>query len=363
MRKFGVLLFCFIFLMGMKSFAQITITESDAQAFFSLGNELTVSLDSTTTMLGIGSTGETSWDFSALSIDVQTTVTSVDPSGTPYADHFPSATACISGTTFVMGAFLASWQYGGIDNAVLTYGTAAEGMVGGFPITDITSYNPPNTELALPLDMGSSWSEDYVETDTLTLGGFPVVTVTNIHEDNIVDAYGTMKLPGGDIVPALRLKTDERENTQVSDRLTYSRSITYLFITNSGTQISVEAADTVSADTGSIAISPPITYIKSSVTAVRQVDNNLPDNFNLEQNYPNPFNPTTQINYSIPSSRKVVLKVYDELGREVAELVNSDQSAGNYSVDFNASGLASGVYFYRLQAGSFVQMKKMILMK
>ena len=89
----------------------------------------------------------------------------------------------------------------------------------------------------------------------------------------------------------------------------------------------------------------------------------VPSDFSLAQNYPNPFNPTTNIIYSIPSSQKVILKVYDELGREVTTLVNSDQPAGNYSVEFNASGLASGIYFYRLQAGSIVQVKKMLLMK
>ena len=89
----------------------------------------------------------------------------------------------------------------------------------------------------------------------------------------------------------------------------------------------------------------------------------IPDEFGLSQNYPNPFNPTTQINYSIPSAQKVNLKVYDELGKEVATLVNNEQAAGNYTVDFDASRFASGVYFYRIQAGSFNQIKKMILMK
>jgi hypothetical protein len=82
------------------------------------------------------------------------------------------------------------------------------------------------------------------------------------------------------------------------------------------------------------------------------------ESYRLEQNYPNPFNPTTNITYVLPKAENVSLKVYDVLGREVATLVNEVKPAGAYTVPFNASNLASGVYFYKLQAGSFVQTKK-----
>jgi hypothetical protein len=89
----------------------------------------------------------------------------------------------------------------------------------------------------------------------------------------------------------------------------------------------------------------------------------FPEEFELYQNFPNPFNPSTIIKYSIPTSEFVSLIVYDMLGKEVATLVNEEQSAGNYEVDFNAAGLSSGIYFYKLTAGSFVETKKMILMR
>ncbi|MCC6253620.1 MAG: T9SS type A sorting domain-containing protein, partial [Ignavibacteriaceae bacterium] len=85
--------------------------------------------------------------------------------------------------------------------------------------------------------------------------------------------------------------------------------------------------------------------------------------FKLEQNYPNPFNPSTKISWQSPVSSHQTLKVYDVLGNEVATLVNEYKTAGSYEVEFNASSLSSGVYFYRLQAGSFVQTRKMILIK
>ena len=85
--------------------------------------------------------------------------------------------------------------------------------------------------------------------------------------------------------------------------------------------------------------------------------------YSLSQNYPNPFNPNTKIQYSISKQQFVQLKVYDILGREVSTLVNDEKPAGKYEVNFNASHLASGVYFYRLQAGSFSRTKKMLLLK
>jgi hypothetical protein len=88
-----------------------------------------------------------------------------------------------------------------------------------------------------------------------------------------------------------------------------------------------------------------------------------PLTFSLEQNYPNPFNPSTTIKYSIPEASKVILKLYNLLGEEVATLVNEEKVAGYYMVEFNAVNLPSGVYFYRIQAGHFVQTRKMILMK
>jgi hypothetical protein len=97
----------------------------------------------------------------------------------------------------------------------------------------------------------------------------------------------------------------------------------------------------------------------------------LPTEFKLEQNYPNPFNPTTKIRYSIPSvvdakfasTTMTQLKVYDILGNEVTTLVNEQKEPGYYEVDFNAASFASGVYIYRLQAGSYVSTKKMMVLK
>ncbi len=94
-----------------------------------------------------------------------------------------------------------------------------------------------------------------------------------------------------------------------------------------------------------------------------QVEVTIPDVFSLEQNYPNPFNPSTKINFNLAVDSKVSLKVFDVLGEEVAILINSNLVAGSHNVDFSATNINSGVYFYKLQAGEFVETKKMVLMK
>ncbi len=103
--------------------------------------------------------------------------------------------------------------------------------------------------------------------------------------------------------------------------------------------------------------------ISDSVTAVKVNKNKLPNTFSLSQNYPNPFNPSTSIEYQIPKSGLVTLKVYDVLGREVETLVNEEKPAVSYEVRFEGSSLSSGIYFYRIQAGDYALAKKMILMK
>jgi len=92
-------------------------------------------------------------------------------------------------------------------------------------------------------------------------------------------------------------------------------------------------------------------------------ESQIPTKFSLEQNYPNPFNPATTIAYSIPKESQVSLKIYDVMGREVVEVVNGRQSAGSYNVEFDASSLASGTYLYKLTAGEFISVKKMVLLK
>ncbi len=102
-----------------------------------------------------------------------------------------------------------------------------------------------------------------------------------------------------------------------------------------------------------------------SDTSTAAIDNTppVPSRYSLAQNYPNPFNPTTVINYRIPDEKHVTLTIYDALGRRIETLVNGMQSPGLHQVIFDGSNLASGVYFYRLDAGGFIETKKLVLLK
>ena len=117
-------------------------------------------------------------------------------------------------------------------------------------------------------------------------------------------------------------------------------------------------------------------YVQNTITSVEEEDLQ-PTEFRLEQNYPNPFNPSTKIRFTIPTSPQsppsqggeaklgwfVTLKVYDILGNEVATLVNEEKPTGRYEVEFSAGHLASGIYLCRMQAGNYVSIKKMMLLK
>jgi len=131
-------------------------------------------------------------------------------------------------------------------------------------------------------------------------------------------------------------------------------------------RILMETADVIMTTNGPVPILNPAEAVRTAKNGgiiLAIAEQPIAKDFTLNQNYPNPFNPATTINYSLPQSSFVTLKVYDILGREVASLVNEQKLAGSYQLDFNGSQLASGTYIYRLSAGNFVQVKKMILMK
>ena len=89
----------------------------------------------------------------------------------------------------------------------------------------------------------------------------------------------------------------------------------------------------------------------------------IPTNYTLSQNYPNPFNPSTRIRYSAPQSSNVLIKVFDILGNEIETLMSEEKAAGTYEITWYAENLPSGIYFYKLQAGNFVETKKMVLLR
>ncbi|RPI59882.1 MAG: T9SS C-terminal target domain-containing protein, partial [Ignavibacteriales bacterium] len=127
---------------------------------------------------------------------------------------------------------------------------------------------------------------------------------------------------------------------------------------SSGQQVTVWAIVDASSNKTALQIQSKV----SSPTGVEE-SQVVVDEFVLEQNYPNPFNPSTTISFSLQANQFVSLKVFNALGEEVSTLVNGNLTQGTHSINFNANGLSSGFYIYRLESGNFVQVRKMMLLK
>lgn len=134
---------------------------------------------------------------------------------------------------------------------------------------------------------------------------------------------------------------------------------TYTFIASAYGYQNDTVRNVVVTDSGATRVD----VVLQLVTDIGNVTPKFPARYSLEHNFPNPFNPSTTIRYSLPSSAKVKLAVYDLLGREIATLVNEEQSAGWKEVQWNAASLSSGIYFYELTAGTYVEVKKLVLSK
>lgn len=167
--------------------------------------------------------------------------------------------------------------------------------------------------------------------------------------------------------------TDDGDSVNVK-QLTIPPSSTFNYYKrNSNTSSGLVAPSTSIYKVGSVkyatftypGLGPTNIYFNAEqlVTGIQPIGNNIPDKFSLSQNYPNPFNPTTNINFSIPKAGYVKLIVFDALGKQVAELVNGQYNPGSYKVDFDATALSTGIYFYRLETDGFTDVKKMMLVK
>jgi aminopeptidase N len=168
----------------------------------------------------------------------------------------------------------------------------------------------------------------------------------------------------------LSLRIDQQTNTSNPTFFTMPVQIKVNFVTGD-TLITIfnntqaqNFSIAIKGEPTSITFDPNNWIMKNVVSIILGVDNeNIPNKFSVEQNFPNPFNPSTQIQYSIGTKQLVQIKIYDVLGNEVATLVNEEKASGTYEVNFDAANLPSGVYIYKMQAGSFFNTRKMILLK
>ena len=342
-------LFLFALFYSTALFAQITINGTDVLNVFTVGNSANIN-EYDGAMIDIGSPGGgNNWDFSNLQISSTFNLLSVNPASTPHISEFPGANIALYSQGEYTGYPADIWSYLNVNGTFSNMGQAiSSSSLPGVLITSVN--NPASTEMQLPLTYGTTWTQTF--TITVFYNGSQLRQDT-VENNVIVDAFGTMTMPGGNSFEALRIRTIQTLNGFGIN--------SYAFQSLSGAQVNMQATNISDPNYGVIEVdwydwNLPFT------TGVEQISG-LPQDFNLSQNYPNPFNPSTKIEYSIPEESFVQLKVYDVLGNEVATLVDEEQSAGSYRADFSGSDLSSGLYIAKLQTGNYSRTIKMTLMK
>ena len=201
---------------------------------------------------------------------------------------------------------------------------------------------------------------------TLAVGATGTYTVTiansgTIHAGvDIAASSGTLAAASDAILQVM--------STELTHKANHTATGSYVFNFKYTAPATATTATLYATGTGTSASKPGWNFAPNftvTVTAATAVDDKagFAREFKLLQNFPNPFNPTTMIAYQLPQNSSVLLKVYDISGKEIKTLVNQNQNAGSYQVEFNASGLTSGIYIYRLSAGSFTATKKLVVSK
>ncbi len=230
----------------------------------------------------------------------------------------------------------------------------------GIPVNaNVSSIGGDGTNVFVATDVGFYRSTDDGTSWAAADSGIPAGTVFGISTVSGVPGYILFAAGGGGAYMNEFLSTDGGTSWKEIDQGMIPVNVSSAVIDSSRIFIGVESGGSGFGEEWGVWY-----WQLSPVTSVKGHSPNAePSVFRLYQNYPNPFNPTTVISYKLSAISNVTLKVYDILGRVVATLVSEKQNAGNYSVTFDGGRLASGVYFYRLTAGNFVSVKKLVLVK
>ncbi len=265
-----------------------------------------------------------------------------------------------------------------------------------FAASGALSYNGSGTGLYLSQDGGSSWEK--ISFDSLSDETRNSINILP-ESDNYKIFVGTksngcfegeyprkVKLPTQPIIISPNGKSNIPRRTvfdwHASDltmfynlRIAEDSSLSSIVFDTTSTDTTMQLDDSLTANTqyfwqvrainiyGDTSNSLIANFTTGTIVGIKDKADNKPNIFALYQNYPNPFNPTTTIKYTIPKTSFVTIRVFDVLGNEVAQLLNENKTTGDYKIEFNASHLASGIYFYRMQAGNFVSTKKLLLIK
>ena len=373
---FGLMVFAVQPLIHSQLFAQFTLNESDFSSQLGTTIETTYySYDeqNSAALSIIEQVGEDQiWDFSSYAIEDSILGTGTidfftNFEGKPGADdpHFSDASLMIEvsiETSFESGGntqelTFTNYSYSSLsETGFLDFGVASTNSL--FEGLTISRSTPARPVYTFPLTYGSMWDYTYdfeVSQDGNTSLG------TEYSVDVEVDGYGTVVI--GDIsIPVLRITETQTDIGSIPQ----STSITTNFISSNGFEV---ASVGISLDPFSDGYLPESGNIQvvlrdDLMSVSSETSPDLPQSVKLDQNFPNPFNPTTQISYQLDTASEVSLSIYSLTGQKVGTLINGEfKQAGEYSVPFDASNLASGIYIYRLRAGDQMFTRKMTLLK
>ncbi|MGM0460256.1 MAG: T9SS type A sorting domain-containing protein [Bacteroidota bacterium] len=346
--------------------AQISITKSTVESVFQGGYEVnsSVSEDSEAIKSLYDRSGaDQVWDFTTLSYDENFTSsgtldisTSLEEAPLNDDSHFEQATHVMTAEfiTDTLSFDLYSYHIFNDDELILLGSVMVEE---GETDPDFVNYNRPgDIEYQFPATFEDSWNFEYE--DEITFGSSSQISDISVNIE--IEGWGKVITEDGesDVLRIRRTETTEMEGFEFD-------SFEILFVEENGIEIASITGEselfgdgvdegTLGASVSSVTVGTP--------TSQEQISE-LPKRMQLKQNYPNPFNPNTQITYNLPEPSDVSLTVYSVTGEQVATLVDQPQSAGTHTVPFDASGLASGTYIYRLTANNQVLTRKMTLIK
>ena len=367
MKKAFMMFLCVVSALGLGVTAEAQITISTNDFLPPVGSSVgVVQLDVVTEDLFDAAAavtgGGNTWDFSELTTSGPLPGVMVDPFTAPAIDSFPGANLVIQ---YVFGTDT-SWNF--IRSVPTAYEElGAVSHVGGFPI----QVNPTNYSIPLysfPIDFNDSWST--TNNSVLELGP-GIRTETYDTTFFSVDAYGTLSYNGNSMA-CLRFTVVQRIHAvSIVNNIPFSTTLSTterLEFVGSGFSQAVLLGRTTLNGSVSYFGYGLNAFVNTPTDIVQNDPDLVPGDYELSQNYPNPFNPETNISFGLPEQQHVDLTVYNVLGQSLATLVDQSLPAGNYTVswdgtDRHGNAMASGVYLYRLQAGTVVDTRKMMLVK
>lgn len=332
-----------LILLASQSFAQITLTSANNPA---AGNIDHYTICDTTNINQGNSGANQTWSFLSLTGTDSGTVNYVAASTTPYAAQFPTSNIASTTDESIYSYITAS------SNSLISNGSASPQLV--------IQYSNPQTYLQYPFTYTNSFTDNFAA--HYTSGSLEVFSTGTTTATG--DAWGTINLPSGSFSNALRVKhvTITNDSTFAGISTIHSTSYSW-FVTGRKSSVFTITYIIFSFNGFVLGSEKIVNYSGRATIGISNISTEIPDNFKLSQNYPNPFNPVTNLEFGILKLGFVSLKIYDMTGKEVTTLVNGNLHPGIYKYNFDASGLSSGIYFYTLKAGDFIETKKMNLVK